>query len=106
MDADGKDGVMRAEERVWELRECVGVWKGTSEEKARGKFVDGLENLVEEEKRRRVGNSVDGRGNTSKTIREDGRSIISTTVGSKSEVAEASSGPGFLRRLRDEIYME
>lgn len=106
MDADGKDGVMKAEERVWELRECVGVWKGTGEEKARGKFVDGLEILVEEEKRRRVGNSVDGRGNNSQTVREDRKSAISTTVGPKSEVAEVSSGSGFLRRLRDEIYME
>ena len=45
---DGKDGSERAAERVMQLRECVEVWKGTGEEKARSKFVDELEGLVEE----------------------------------------------------------
>lgn len=91
-----------------ELRECVGVWKGTGEEKARGRFVDGLEGLVEEEKRRRRGRrSGDGREGNLKADHEDGKSTAtSVATAARSGGAEVSSGPGFLRRLRDEIYME
>ena len=46
------DGVSKAEEMVQELRACVVVWKGTGEEKARGKFVDELEEMVEEERKK------------------------------------------------------
>ncbi|KAL9608285.1 MAG: hypothetical protein Q9167_006868, partial [Letrouitia subvulpina] len=36
-----EDDLARARARVQELRECVGVWKGTGEEKARMKWVEG-----------------------------------------------------------------
>lgn len=85
----------RARERVEELREACRIWKGTGEEEARGKWVDGLELLVEE---RAGGWKGEGGGQ----MKREGSAVRGI------KVAEASSGggPGFLRRLRDEIYME
>ncbi|EDN05835.1 predicted protein [Histoplasma mississippiense (nom. inval.)] len=45
------DGVEAASRRVEALRELAGVWKGTAEEKARMKFVDGLAKMVEERRK-------------------------------------------------------
>jgi len=85
----GNEGLKRARERVAALREMVGVWKGTGEEKARMKVVEGLEGMVEE---RRRGAEVGG--------------------GARREQAEGRTGGGGrgflggLQRLREEIYME
>ena len=87
----------KAKSRVSELREVCVIWKGTSEERARAKWVDGLEGLIEEDVQRRQ--ELDRRkAGTPAPRREQ-----STT---KPVAETASSGPGFLRRLRDEIYME
>lgn len=87
-----------------ELRDCLRVWKGTDEEKARGKFVDGLEISVEEEKKRRWRRAGES---GSKTDRENGgNAALMSTTGVKSGGGEVSGGSGFLKRLRDEIYME
>lgn len=96
---DGKDGLERAAERVMELRECVGVWKGTGEEKARSRFVDGLEAIVEERARRQVRQerSKALSGSLAGETRSEGKGIT------------GGVGPGLLRnlqRLREEIYME
>ena len=83
-----------AKARVGELRDVCEIWKGTSEERARGKWVDGLEAVVEDR---------EGRG------KADGRSLPEKREGSAVRGVETSgsgAGPGFLRRLRDEIYME
>lgn len=96
---------------VQQLRACVEVWKGTGEEKARGKFVDELEEMVEEERRKnREGNPV------KETLKISPRPSGSVLAGINrgmpappSRSTETTSGPGFLRnlqRLRDEIYME
>lgn len=85
------------------MRELCGVWKGTGEEKARVRFVEGLEGLVEMEVRRReeVGRRAEGGGGGG------GRREQSVAGKSAAETAaNSSSGPGFLRRLREEIYME
>lgn len=93
-----KDGVERAVERVRELRECLGLWKGTGEEKARKKFVDGLEKMVEERTRRQIGAADENvtSGQANEETKADVKPI-------------PSRGPGLLRnlqRLREEIYME
>lgn len=95
---EGKDGVGRAVERVRELRDCLGLWEGTGEEKARKKFVDGLQKMVEERSRSQIGaadeNVMSGQAN--EKPRADVRPV-------------PSRGPGLLRnlqRLREEIYME
>lgn len=78
-----------------ELRGVCGVWKGTGEERARGRWVDGLEEEVRrvEEGRRRV----DGEGGRERSVEKGGG------VG---EGGGGSGQGGFLRRLREEIYME
>ena len=91
----GRGDVVAAKARVQELRDVCEIWKGTSEERARGKWVDGLEAVVEDR---------EGRGKAgSKPVPPEKRE------GSAIRGVEASgigAGPGFLRRLRDEIYME
>ena len=47
-DTDPIVGVQAAASRVNELRELCKVWKGTAEERARTRFVDGLAKMVEE----------------------------------------------------------
>lgn len=97
-DREGRGGgVERARERVRELREVVGVWKGTGEERARGRWVEGLEGMVDEERRERRVPAAQGQG------RREG-SAVRGFVGVEPEVR--SGTPGFLRRLRDEIYMD
>lgn len=96
---DGNDGLERAAARVMQLRECVGVWKGTGEEKARSKFVDGLEGIVEERARRQARHESEKElsGSLAGEARSDGKGA---TVG---------VGPGLFRnlqRLREEIYMD
>ena len=101
-DTEGRGGgVERARERVRELREVCEIWKGTGEERARGRWVEGLEGMVDEEERRRVRRmpNVQGQGQG----RREG-SAVRGGVGVEPEVR--SGTPGFLRRLRDEIYME
>ena len=98
-DTEGRGGGLeRARERVRELREVCEVWKGTGEERARGKWVEGLEGMVDEEERRRE-KRVPAQG----LGRREG-SAVRSLVGVEPEVR--SGTPGFLRRLRDEIYME
>ena len=102
-----------------ELRTLVGVWKGTVEEKARMKFVEGLARVVQERRVQLQQRQRDGRGGpvVSKGM---GRSSSSTEIarsqgkrgGESSSVGGGGGGgggPGFLRnlqRLRDEIYLD
>jgi hypothetical protein len=48
---DPDNGVEKAETRIQALRDLAQVWKGTAEEKARTKFVDGLIKLAEDKQR-------------------------------------------------------
>ena len=86
--------VAGARARVRELRDVCEVWTGTSEERARGKWVDALEGIVEESEGRGKGSVRPG------TVKRDASAIRGV------ETSGSIAGPGFLRRLRDEIYME
>lgn len=110
--AETDDGVSKATEMVQELRACVEVWKGTGEEKARGKFVDELEEIIAEERRK-----IGGRNPVKESLKPSfGASGSAPPTGlnrgiptPSSRSTDTTSGPGFLRnlqRLRDEIYME
>lgn len=106
--AEPEDGVQKAAEMVQELRACVEVWKGTGEEKARSKFVDELEELVEEARRKnrerhqaKENPKIPPQPNASALA-----GVSRDTPALPSRSTDTSSGPGFLRRLRDEIYME
>lgn len=83
-----------AKARVQELRNVCEIWMGTSEERARGKWVDGLEAVVEDRGERGKA------GGRPKLEKREGSAIRGT------ETSGSGAGPGFLRRLRDEIYME
>ncbi|MCJ1252845.1 hypothetical protein MMC24_000651 [Lignoscripta atroalba] len=114
-----EERIEAAEARVQELRTLVGVWKGTVEEKARMKFVEGLARVVQERRVQLQQRQRDGRGGpvVSKGM---GRSSSSTEIarsqgkrgGESSSVGGGGGGgggPGFLRnlqRLRDEIYLD
>ena len=118
-DGEGGGGAQKARERVQELKACVEVWKGTSEEKARAKWVEGVEAWVEEyisksmatkkgkesvNRRQGVGGEGLGEGVGGKGAGgEGGRGRAN---GVEATPARTGSGAGFLRRLRDEIYME
>ena len=102
----------QAQQRVKQLREVCGVWKGTNEEKARLKWVEGLELLVglrEEEKEekekgremhmpRRPASTTGGEKRDASAVRGDKEGA--------SRSGTPSTGAGFLRRLRDEIYLD
>lgn len=92
--------IENARARVAELRDVCVIWKGTGEERARGRWVDGLEVLVEEDIRKRE----EGRRRAGGTAvrRETSRE---KTLGD-ADLGRSGTPTGFLRRLRDEIYME
>ena len=48
---DPEQGPAKAEARIQALRDLAVVWKGTAEEKARAKFVDGLVRVAEDKQR-------------------------------------------------------
>lgn len=60
-------GVDDAVKKIEELKELSVVWKGTAEEKGRGKFVESLARLVEERHREVVEAVQQGRANNAKT---------------------------------------
>ncbi|KAG9199187.1 hypothetical protein G6514_008934 [Epicoccum nigrum] len=67
---DPEEGPAKAEARIQALRDLATVWKGTAEEKARSRFVEGLVRLAEE-KRREVEKERErgkGRGGRSASI--------------------------------------
>ena len=45
---DPVEGIAKAAERIEELKELTAVWKGTSEEKGRNKFIESLAKMVED----------------------------------------------------------
>lgn len=98
-DIDGRGGgIERARQRIEELREICNLWKGTGEEKARLKWVDGLEVMVDDEVRMKEEGKRKGIGGKKELKRE--------TSAMRGQTDGGGSGPGFLRRLRDEIYVE
>ena len=98
-DVDGRgDSTERAKERVWELRELCTIWKGTGEERARNKWVDGLDQMIDDEAKKKQERQTKG-GRVGQEAKRD-------TSTARSAVDSTGSGPGFLRRLREEIYMD
>ncbi|QKX57342.1 uncharacterized protein TRUGW13939_04454 [Talaromyces rugulosus] len=94
----GEDGLAAATERLQLLRTLGQVWKGTSEEKARNRFLDSLAKSVED--RRRALDSQRAKKSRVPTTQAVDEASASDTGG---------SGGGLFRnlqRIRDEIYME
>ncbi|KAL4744391.1 hypothetical protein BDW72DRAFT_209052 [Aspergillus terricola var. indicus] len=93
---DGDGGLEAAARRVEALRTLSLVWKGTAEEKARVRFVDGLAKAVDERRR---------------AVEAPMQSQQAQNSGSRGHQRQESEGPGGgifrnLQRLREEIYLE
>ena len=104
-----REGVEAAERRVEEIGRLAGVWKGTAEEKARGRFVEGLLKVVEDRRKaleavggQAVQGQGQGQGQGQQQQRSDGR------TGHRRQESEGPGGGIFrnLQRLREEIYLE
>lgn len=98
-----EEDIENARHRVAELKQCVEVWKGTSEEVARRKWVHDLEEWVEGEIL-----NMEGVAGGEKGMGENGvTGVRGNEVGRREEMpVRTGSGAGFLRRLREEIYLE
>lgn len=93
----GDAGLVAATERLETLRNLAKIWRGTAEEKARNRFLDGLARIIED-RRKTLENQRD---RASKKARSSMEQIAE----------ERDSGPGAglfrgLQRIRDEIYLE
>lgn len=109
--SDAKKGpdIEAAATKVGALRSLSAVWKGTTEERARNKFVDSLSKLVEDKARQLEARSSSQlpRG-TNATPRSSSRPPVAK-AGERTGNETGSGGGGLLRnlqRLRDEIYLD
>ncbi|GAB1193329.1 hypothetical protein APSETT444_002532 [Aspergillus pseudonomiae] len=94
----GDEGLEAATRRVEALRGLATVWKGTAEEKARARFVDSLEKMIDDRRR-----TLENQGKTNSS-QQQGR----PPVGHRRQESEGPAGGIFknLQRLREEIYLE
>ncbi|KAI9036282.1 uncharacterized protein KD926_002100 [Aspergillus affinis] len=97
----GEEALDAATQRVDALRDLATVWKGTAEEKARTRFVDGLAKMIEDRCR-----TLENQGRM-----DPGQSQQAKAKASASHRRQESEGPGGgifknLQRLREEIYLE
>lgn len=108
----GEAGLAAATMRVEALRTLATVWKGTGEEKARNRFVDGLAKIVEDRRKMLESQSKDReqrRGGLDRTSSRKGRSSIDQSAEERSNNDSGGPGGGLFRnlqRIRDEIYLE
>ena len=92
----GAEGVLKAEERIEHLKDTLVIWKGTSEEKYRTRFVEGLAKLVSDRRR-----EEEAKG----TLAKREINLEQENVG-KDDRDRGKGLLGGLRRLRDEIYLD
>lgn len=105
-DGGGEAGLEAASRRVEAVRSLAQVWKGTAEEKARNRFVDGLDKIVDD--RRKALESAAGSGSPTGG---PGQTLNSQKNRGAAHQRQVSEGPGGgifknLQRLREEIYLE
>lgn len=94
---DLENGGKRAEVRIQALRELACVWKGTAEEKARGKFVEGLVKLAEE-KSREVAREKEREAQRGQRGQRSGS--VARPQAPVQTQAQQKSGGGFLENLQ------
>ena len=102
-----------AEKRIKDLQELAIVWKGTSEERSRSRFIESLSKVVEERRTTqasRAGSRSRPDGNTSNQHRSGSlpaRGMAAAPVGSSARTDSPARGLlRNLQKLRDEIYLE
>jgi hypothetical protein len=100
-----EEGITAAIKRIDELRDLATVWKGTAEEKARARQIDGLEKIVEDEQKT-LTRKADAKKRTASPAAVDYRS---NSASEAARTTNQGSGYGFmnnLRRIKDEIYLD
>lgn len=110
----GEAGLEAASRRIESLRLLASVWKGTVEERARIRFVDGLAKIVDErrkqiEQEREKEQRESRRGAGSPTKWGGKSSADGGATRDDQTTTQDSTGGGLLRnlqRLRDEIYLD
>ncbi|OJJ44349.1 hypothetical protein ASPZODRAFT_153809 [Penicilliopsis zonata CBS 506.65] len=102
-----------AARRIEALRVLATVWKGTAEEKARTRFLDGLARLVDdrrkalEKERNQAARDRDASLRESTTLRGSNSARGRSSMDQSREGESTTSGLlRNLQRLRDEIYLE
>lgn len=92
---DPISGIEGAAKRVEELKELAIVWRGTAEERARGKFVGELAKMVEDRHKEllRGADHSDGLRQRVETLQEERESVVN-------EENKSLSGYGFLSQLQ------
>jgi hypothetical protein len=110
----GEAGLEAAAQRLASLRALSLVWKGTAEEKARTRFVEGLAKMVED-RRKTLENQAKDRDrerpepSPRRAASKRSGSSMDRTPEDRSKSDGGGPGGGLLRnlqRLRDEIYLE
>lgn len=90
---DPDAGREKAEVRIQALRDLATVWKGTAEEKARGKFVEGLVKVAEEKGREVERNKGQRSARSGSVVKEK-------TVAQSQKAGSSGGGGGFLENLQ------
>lgn len=96
-DGGGPAGLNAASKRVQSFQDLAVVWRGTAEEKARNRVVDGFAKIVED-RRRALGSS----NQNSKSYFDSAKS---STQPSRLGTPGSAAG-GLWRKLRDEMYLD
>lgn len=94
---DPVEAIASAAQRIEQLKELNVVWKGTSEERGRGKFIEGLAKIVEE-KHRELMKEIEGAAE-----RDGGRprkSSVTKDTAAKEDSVALSGGFGLLNQLQ------
>jgi len=96
----GVAGLEAAQKRLDEWQNLALVWRGTAEEKARNRVVDGFTKIVDDRKRQ-----LESQHRTRKPQHDSARN---TTQPARSGTPSLPAGGlfGGLRKLRDEIYLD
>lgn len=101
---NGTEGLEAATERVEELQELAELWKGTAEEKARMKFVEGLVQMLEDRQKALEGKTARKPGGGGEPAR--GVDMRYGNPDSSRAVSESGGGYGFLQKLRNDMYLD
>jgi hypothetical protein len=99
-----EEGITAAIKRIDELRDLATVWKGTAEEKARARQIDGLEKIVEDEQK-----ALARKADAKKRTASPGIDYRYNNASEATRATNQGSGYGFmnnLRRIKDEIYLD
>lgn len=110
LDSGGEAGLEAASRRVDAVRALALVWRGSAEEKARNRFVDGLVKTVEDRRRVLESNSAAAGqdGGAGGQGQGEQRNAHGRGTGHQRQESEGPGGGIFrnLQRLREEIYLE